>query len=268
MRECPDRVSTFDTRSGHVVFFQLAGRGAPKRCRNCSARLEPCCVEDAEGGFSIDDLAALDQFEGLGQAHHDHVGELVRFARCFSVGDIRRHEEMDALIREPGSRHHRYERLHLLGGTAGLLPQFSRCTVRRRLARVEPSCRDLIEVAIRGVAVLPQQEDLGILSFWIRQKRNDGRRAGVAYDVYLGFAPVRIADPITVQLDDLPGVDALAADLCVRLRTVSPRIEVGGCDDRRSLLLPGAHAATTVPSGVTISTGSTWISDSGVTITP
>src|SRR5215208_348455 len=90
----------------------------------------------------------------------------------------------------------------------------------------------------------------------------------MAYDVYLGFTSVRIADPIAVQLDDLSAVDALAADLCIRPRAVSSRLEVSGGDDRRSLLLPGAHAAATVPSGVTISTGAPWISDSGVTITP
>src|SRR5687768_16701418 len=91
----------------------------------------------------------------------------------------------------------------------------------------------------------------------------------MAHDVHVGLAPVRVANPIAVQLDDLASVDALAADLCVRLRAVSSRLELGGRDDRRSLLLPAAaHAATSVPSGVTTSTDAPWISESGMAITP
>src|SRR5688572_11080261 len=90
----------------------------------------------------------------------------------------------------------------------------------------------------------------------------------MAHDVHVGLASVRIANPVAVELDDLARVDVLAADQCVRLRSASSRLELGGCDDRRSLLLPVAHVTTSVPSGVTISTDAPWISESGVTITP
>src|SRR5689334_7285388 len=98
---------------------------------------------------------------------------------------------MDALVREPWGRHHCDQGLHLRGRAAGFFLQLSCGAVRRSLSRVQTSCRDLVEIAVRGISILPEQEDLRVLSSRVRQKGHDGRRARMTYDVDLGLAAVR-----------------------------------------------------------------------------
>src|SRR5215207_695747 len=87
----------------------------------------------------------------------------------------------------------------------------------------------------------------------------------MAYDVNVRLASVRIPNAVLVQLDDLPGVQTLASHLGIGLRARWLRLELGRSHHGGGFLL--GHAATSAPSGVTISAGAPWISASGAAIT-
>ena len=86
--------------------------------------------------------ALPDQLQGARQRHRHRLDELIRFAAVVSHRQPDRHEEMDALIREPGRRVHRDQWFDTLGGASRFLLELTACAVDRRLPFIQAAGRD------------------------------------------------------------------------------------------------------------------------------
>ena len=82
------------------------------------------------------------------------------------------------------------------------LPQLSASTSVRRLPGIEPARRDFVQVALGGIPILADQQDLRIVTRRVAEKRHDGARSRVADHLQLANRAVRKAHRVNVEVDD------------------------------------------------------------------
>ncbi len=123
--------------------------------------------------------------------------------------------------------------LYVLGRTSGFLAELPGRAGGRFLAGVQASGRDLVEVALGGVPVLPNEQELRVVSGRVAQKGDDGTGTGMPHHLELSFAAVREANAIDVEIDDATGVHPPAPQLLRSTHRPPPRLEtfppVGVC---------------------------------------
>src|SRR2546423_384041 len=110
---------------------------------------------------------------------------------------------MDLFVGEPRSSVHSEQVVELLSGAARLFLQLSSCTVAGILPRVESAGRNFIQISVRSVPVLPDQENLWILSARITEEGNDRACPGMPDHFELAGGLVWKPHDVDIERDDL-----------------------------------------------------------------
>jgi hypothetical protein len=165
-------------------------------------------VEETERGLGVFDLSGFYQLQRPRQKHRLEIEKLIRFMFSLSGHEAGCHEEMDFFVREPRSRIHGKEMLHLFSGASRLFLELAYCTGPRVFARIESACRYFKQVALCCISVLPDHEDLGITSPGIVQKGDDRAGPGMSYHLELADGSVGKPNRIDVERDDLARIGA------------------------------------------------------------
>src|SRR4051812_23227761 len=114
---------------------------------------------------------------------------------------------MDFFVGEPGCRIERQEKLEILRRAAGLLFQLASGAIHWSLAVIESSRGNLIEIAIRRVPVLADQEHLGVRPRRITEKGHHGARSRMPNHLELARRAIWKPHRVDIERDDLAGID-------------------------------------------------------------
>ena len=133
--------------------------------------------QQTERRLRVLDLASFDHLQSSREWHWLRFEKFIRFMLSLSGGQSGCYEEMDFLVSESGRCVHREQLIHVFGGTARLLLQLPEGAVAGSLPRIQPPRRNLVQITLGSVPILPDQEDLGIFSGWIAEKGDHRARA-------------------------------------------------------------------------------------------
>src|SRR6185312_618666 len=123
------------------------------------------------------------------------------------------HVQMNPLVRKARRRVHGRQKIEMLGAAAGLLPKLSPSALGRIFAGLEPTRRNLVEIPVRRVAILLDEQQLGVVAPRVAEKRNHRTGARMTNHLELARRAARKPNRIDVEIDDATAVDAPAADL-------------------------------------------------------
>src|SRR5437773_2450926 len=141
-------------------------------------------------------------------------------------GEIRGPEQVDAFVCEPGRCPYSSKTLDPPGFHTDLFQQLPLRTYPRIFSRIQPPRGDLDQRPVRGVSVLLNEQDRGVVTVGIRSKRNHRGGSRVPDDFELSRGAVGKAYRIRVQFYDPPSMNAFSVDLhlapCFCLTLVQP----------------------------------------------
>src|SRR5258705_7241934 len=131
----------------------------------------------------------------------------------FARREIRGPEQVDPFVREPGRCPYSSKTLESPRFHTDLFQQLSLCTYPRIFSRIQPPRRDLDQRPVRGVSVLLNEQDRGVVTMGIRRKRNHRGGSRVPDHFELSRGAVGIAYRIHVQVYDPPSMNAFTVEL-------------------------------------------------------
>src|SRR5258705_5419769 len=120
---------------------------------------------------------------------------------------------MDPFVCEPGRCPYSSKTLEPPRFHTDLFQQLPLRACPRILSRIQSPRRDLDQRPVRGVSVLLNEQDRGIVAMGIRSKRNHRGGSGVPDDFKLSRGAVGKAYHVHVQVYDPPSMNAFTVEL-------------------------------------------------------
>src|SRR5262245_33435544 len=186
-----------------------------------STQAEPGREQNGQRSFSVLNRSRANQLESMGERHRFDRQEFVSLAQRLAMFDTGSHECVNALVGEAWCCVEAVQVLYAGCPATGFLEQLAPRAIDGTLAWIQAPRRHLVEVPLRGITVLLDEEDLWIVAARIGEKREHRTRARMSNHLQLANRVIRKANFVDVEVQETTRIDAMTRQLRGRCRAIS-----------------------------------------------